>query len=944
MSSLLSSREFDEFFEDVSGFPPFPWQRRLHQEVMGGTWPELMDLPTGVGKTSVLLIALFALASEPDTHQRRIALVVDRRIIVDQVDEFARAVQLALGAGRTAATREVARRLSALCPDSDDIVRVVHLRGGVPRDDSWIGSPDQPTLISSTVDQVGSRLLFRGYGVSESMRPVHAGVLSRDTLYFLDEVHLATAFQETLRELVDRYAGWAEVQVGRPLQVVSMSATPDARPGPVPFQLDADDRAHPVLRRRLEAPRPAELHVVKTKKARDASAALQNRSTLAATAARLAREAAKDGARSIGIILNRVDTARRAAEELTEVDDAEVILLTGQMRPYDRLEIQQRLTQHSGASRERGPGDPLNFTVATSCIEAGADLDFDALVTEVASLDALRQRFGRLNRLGACDAPQAYIIAASDQVAEGAPADPVYGEALRNTWHYLEEVAEPTSPHPTLDLGLAAFPVPEDGRRGSLLPTRAEAPVLFPNYLDLWSETRPAPHPDPDVTLWLHGKGREPDRHLSLVFRGDLPRSRDCSPSAFEGLVEGLTRLPPVAEEAVSVPVHQLRKWIESSDCGTWLWTSDGPEPLTADDLRPGQTVLVSTAHGGLRLGSWNPSHQEPCEDVAEFAAAESRGTLLLRVDPRTLPKSIAGNAPRPAGGDDPELEEESRAECVAWLKGLAEVPELDSRWLTHVTQLLSVERHLRLTHRSDSEGGDTWLVEAWIPSRFERATTEDSVSVYSKVETLLETHLRDVEAWSAAFSARAGLVDELARDVAVAGLLHDIGKADLRFQALLQGGDPIAAASGVLLAKSRRTPTPSAQRRAAERSGWPQGMRHEMISLAIFDASAALQGWAHDMDLVRHLIASHHGWCRPWAPAQRDPEPRVIELTVGGVQLSASTGTIQEAFLLESPARFRRLCRKYGWHGLAYLEALLRLGDHRASARPESRPKEVSP
>jgi CRISPR-associated endonuclease/helicase Cas3 len=262
---MLAPDDFAAFFEEVHGYEPFPWQKRLLRQITEkrGELPETLDLPTGSGKTAAIDIAIFHLALEADHGEARrapvrIAFVVDRRLVVDDAFERAKKIAEALAYPQGPTTARVAERLKKLSCDGPPLI-ARRLRGGIPRESDWARTPSQPTVLCSTVDQVGSRLLFRGYGVSDSMKPVHAGLIGSDCLILLDEAHLAEPFRQTLGWLqIYQGQNWRETDRAAPRGVALLTATPGEKTQDS-FSLNDEDRAHPVLEKRLNASKPARL-------------------------------------------------------------------------------------------------------------------------------------------------------------------------------------------------------------------------------------------------------------------------------------------------------------------------------------------------------------------------------------------------------------------------------------------------------------------------------------------------------------------------------------------------------------------------------------------------------------------------------------------------------------------------------------------------------------
>jgi hypothetical protein len=445
------------------------------------------------------------------------------------------------------------------------------------------------------------------------------------------------------------------------------------------------------------------------------------------------------------------------------------------------------------------------------------------------------------------------------------------------------------------------------------------------------------------------------------VWRADL--SRDNS----QVWKEVVALCPPVSGEMLAVPLYRLSTWLgnketedevgsdvegatsndgtpETDDIGEWsrlflIWRGRDQSEVTnrPEAIKPNDVVVVPAKYGISTLGQSSPAEAWGKDglDLWEFSWTASGRQAALRLNGRVLEPWLDNSALKHLikTCEDSAWEHEALQEAIKVVISY-EPPAGEEPLPQWLRDLLGKVRDGRA---EDHPAGGIVLFapKSGIDRDAELDLFADDDDLLSEgtSEISLAEHTASVERAVEKIASRC-VPQDLLGPLLRAARWHDVGKLDERFQLVLRQGDEIANDLGKPLAKSAFVPTSPARRDAIRQAaGLPEGFRHEMLSFQLVERYAGLVAGEQATELVLHLVASHHGHARPLAPVIPDPAPPAVSGRHDGVVIALDAADRQRLvapYSLDSciSDRFWRLCRRYGWWGLAYLEAVLRLGD----------------
>lgn len=541
---------YTEFFKKITGNSPYPYQQRLGEE----PWPELLDVPTGLGKTAGVVVAWLNKRLNGDGETpRRLVYCLPMRVLVEQTYENAKAwVEYA----------------APLYQSHGLVVPKVHLLMGGEVDAAWAEQPEESVIIIGTQDMLLSRALMRGYGMSRYQWPVHFALLHNDAFWVYDEIQLMGAGLTTSAQLEAFRRRFNVACTSRSLWVsatlnTTWLSTVDMRPhleNSRHLKLSSDEeRSAPVKTRRAA--------VKCLRKAATMLTSENQKQSAKAYAGALAKEILEKhvaGTNTL-VVLNTVERAQAVLEAIDrENPSAEAFVVHSRFRPDDRKTLNRKLSESSVAN---GSG---RIIVATQAVEAGVDMTSRILFTELAPWSSLVQRFGRCNRYGEHNDDGGADVFWIDFESDAKLEPPYDMEAIANTRVKLDSLESASA---------ADLPATDEA-------APLHAVLRAKDFRDLFNTDPDLTGFDVDVSPYI----RDADDLDVQVFWRDLAQGVDGQPQ-------------PVREELCRASLGQAKVLIDrirKQDLRAYRWDSlDGKWRSFQGNARPGLVLMFDVMAGG---------------------------------------------------------------------------------------------------------------------------------------------------------------------------------------------------------------------------------------------------------------------------------------------------------------------------------------------------------
>jgi CRISPR-associated endonuclease/helicase Cas3 len=906
---MIDETWFHAAFSALTDNHPFRWQTELYKRLAAGDVPSVCDIPTGLGKTSVIPVWVTALAQTgvgcSPSVPRRLVYIVNRRTVVDQATSVVEQMRARLinpdgadWAAHAETLRALANNLGNLAAmNSKSPMGISTLRGELADNEEWKADPARPALIIGTIDVVGSKLLFSGYGDGRYHRAHHAGLIGQDVLIVHDEAHLTPAFSDLLRVIENEQRTTHDRNAdceSKRIRVLELSATQredqrDAEPLTLTPEDETDGETGAIVKERLDATKRLRLH--------ENSGATDIVPRMVALAKFYETAPSK-----VLIYVRSPEEAQRIAaqlkKELSEHADERVALLTGTIRGHERDRLVNENPVYRALLNHKLAVSQTVFLVSTSAGEVGIDLDADHMVCGLTTLDSMIQRLGRVNRRGGEGrSAQIDVVWTEADEKPGDKATPV-DRAIAATLQILRcwsenslEQAVNVSPRNLRD---HMAELSKEQRQNAFSP-KGESPQLSDILLDAWSLTSVDTMPGrPEVAAFLHGLTADPPETY-VAWRKEVA----------------------LLEKAL-VPPDALREWFRACRIESRERLRD-----RTDRVRKTLGELLNTQR------KRQANLDFPVVLLDERGNAQrARLSQIVEDDQKLRYRTVV--LPIEAGGLDSHGMLDSKA-----VEPIAAIDVADGdqrqRWLHIRTaeseqyqRLLSVETaaslppnmraRTRVALKEPLEGAEDTdeeiallLVLSSVGSTVEESETAPFRQTLAKHTELIKQHTQKIV-------DRLGLAPELKKALVLAAKWHDHGKNRSvwqRYACNPNGAEPLAKSTKYLHGRALG------------------GYRHEFGSLLEAtrgtDGSGPPDEIAHHAarDLILHLIAAHHGWARP----HFDPKAFDHERFSTQINEEAATEVLQ---------RFGRLQQRFGRWGLSWLESLLRCADIAASQPPE--------